>query len=63
MFVLLYIPQDADPEVFGTYPTPLAALNIFRKISTAAGRWVLPDRRCILSAVSIRGPSILRNHP
>ena len=53
MFVLLYIPQDADPEVFGTFPTPNAALNILRKISTAAGQHLDASYSDILATIDV----------
>jgi hypothetical protein len=53
MFVLLYIPQDADPEVFGTFPTPTAALNILRKISTAAGQHMDASFSDVLATIDV----------
>lgn len=38
MFVVLYSPQNADPEIFGPYQTPQKALNVLRRISGAAGQ-------------------------
>ncbi len=37
MYVLLYLPELADPEVFGSFPTPQKAINVLRRISAAAG--------------------------
>ena len=37
MYILLYLPEHADPEVFGTFPTPQRAINVLRRISAAAG--------------------------
>jgi len=53
MFVLLYIPQDADPEVFGTFPTTTAALNILRKISTAAGQHMDASFSDVLATIDV----------
>lgn len=53
MFVLLYIPQDADPEVFGTFPSPNAALNILRKISTAAGQRIDTSHSALLATIDV----------
>lgn len=53
MFVLLYIPQGADPEVFGTFPTPNAALNILRKISTAAGQRINASHSALLATIDV----------
>jgi hypothetical protein len=53
MFVLLYIPQDADPEVFGPFPTTNAALNILRKISTAAGQHLDASFSDVLATIDV----------
>ncbi|CAN5804279.1 hypothetical protein BH23ACT4_BH23ACT4_12460 [soil metagenome] len=53
MFVLLYIPQGADPEVFGVFPTPNAALNILRKISTAAGQHLDASYSDVLATIDV----------
>ena len=37
MYVLVFIPEKADPEVFGPFPTPQKAVNLLRRITTAAG--------------------------
>lgn len=37
MYVVLYQPEAAEPEVFGPYTTPNAAANALRRIAGAAG--------------------------
>ena len=38
MYVVLYLPTDNDPEVFGPFPTPQRAAQVMRRISAAAGK-------------------------
>lgn len=37
MYVILYAPQGAEPEVFGPFSTFQHALNILRSLAAAAG--------------------------
>lgn len=37
MYVVLYLPTDNDPEVFGPFPTAQRAAHIVRQLSAAAG--------------------------
>lgn len=37
MYIVLYLPEDNDPEVFGPYPTAARAAQSLRRISGAAG--------------------------
>lgn len=37
MYVIIYVPQGAEPEVFGPFSTFQHAVNILRRISAAAG--------------------------
>lgn len=38
MYVVLYLPTDNDPEVFGPFPTSQRAAQVMRRISAAAGK-------------------------
>lgn len=37
MYVVLYLPDGAEPEIFGPYSTFQPALNILRAVAAAAG--------------------------
>lgn len=37
VYVILYLPEGAEPEVFGPYSTFQPALNMLRALATAAG--------------------------
>lgn len=37
MYVVLYVPQDSEPEVFGPFSTFQLAVNILRGLASAAG--------------------------
>lgn len=53
MYVLLYLPQQADPEVFGPFPTPQKAVNILRRISSAAGEQIDVSHSALLATIDV----------
>ena len=54
MYVLLYLPQEADPEVFGPFPTPQKAVNILRRISAAAGEQIDVSHSALLATIDVK---------
>lgn len=53
MFVILYQPQAAPPEVFGPYTTPAAAVNALRRISAAAGEMMDISHSALLATIEV----------
>ena len=54
MYVLLYLPELADPEVFGPFPTPQRAVNILRRISEAAGTPIDVSHSALLATIDVK---------
>ena len=53
MYVLLYLPEESDPEVFGAFPTPQRAVNILRRISNAAGKQIDVTHSALLATIDV----------
>ena len=54
MYMLLYLPERADPELFGPFQTPLKAINILRRISGAAGKHIDVSHSALLATIDVR---------
>ena len=54
MYMLLYLPQEADPELFGPFPTPQKAINILRRISEAAGKNIDVSHSALLATIDVK---------
>src|SRR5687768_11698800 len=53
MYMLLYLPQEADPELFGPFVTPQRAINILRRISDAAGQQIDVSHSTLLATIDV----------
>ena len=53
MYVLLYLSENADAEVFGPFPAPQRAIQLLRRISAAAGLQVDISHSNVLATVDI----------
>ena len=53
MFVVLYSPQGAEPEVFGPYSTPQAAVNALRRIAAAAGHPLQIGQSALMASIDL----------
>lgn len=53
MYVILYQPEKADPEVFGPYTTPTVAANALHRISTAAGVPIDVTHSALLASIDV----------
>ena len=53
MYVLLYLPEAADPEVFGPFDTPQKAVNVLRRISAAAGEQIDVSHSTLMATIDV----------
>jgi hypothetical protein len=53
MFVVLYSPDHADPEVFGPFPTIQPAVNAMRRMATAAGHSMELSHSDLMATINI----------
>jgi hypothetical protein len=53
MFVVLYSPDHADPEVFGPFTTIQPAVNAMRRIASAAGHPMDLSHSDLLATINI----------
>lgn len=53
MYVILYQPEAAPPEVFGPYSSPAAAVNTLRRISGAAGSVMDVSHSALLVTIDV----------
>lgn len=53
MFVVLYFPDHADPEVFGPFATIQPAVNAMRRIATAAGHTMELSHSDLMATINV----------
>jgi len=53
MFVVLYSPDQAHPEVFGPFSTIQPAVNAMRRIATAAGHTMELSHSDLMATINI----------
>ena len=53
MFVVLYSPQGAEPEMFGPYSTPQAAVNALRRIAASAGHPLNIGKSALMASIDL----------
>jgi len=53
MYILLYLPEESDPEVFGPFATPQKAANVLRRISSAAGEPIDVSHSALLATLDV----------
>lgn len=53
MYVILYQPETAPPEVFGPYSNPGAAVNAIRRIAGAAGDSLDISHSALLATIDV----------
>jgi hypothetical protein len=53
MFVVLYLPDHADPEIFGPFTTIQPAINAMRRISTAAGHAMQLSHSDLMATINV----------
>lgn len=53
MYIIVYLPQGAEPEVFGPYSTYQHALNMLRAISAAAGHSLEAPPSGLMASVDV----------
>jgi len=53
MYVILYQPEEAPPEIFGPYSSPAAAVNALRHIAGAAGDVMDISHSALLATIDV----------
>jgi hypothetical protein len=53
MLFVLYLPQGAEPEAFGPYSTPQAAVNALRRIAAAAGHPLNINPSALMASIDL----------
>jgi hypothetical protein len=53
MFVVLYLPKAAEPEVFGPYSTPQTAVNALRRIAASAGHALNIGQSALMASIDL----------
>lgn len=53
MYVVMFLPEKADPEVFGPFPTPQKAVNLLRRIATAAGGKIDISHSALMATIDV----------
>lgn len=54
MYVILYVPQGAEPEVFGPFSTFPLALNLLRSIAGAAGYQLEAPASGLMASIDLK---------
>jgi hypothetical protein len=54
VYVVLYLPEGAEPEVFGPYQTPNVAANALRRIAMAAGTHLDVSYSALLATLELK---------
>ncbi|MCA1736862.1 MAG: hypothetical protein LC739_12375 [Actinobacteria bacterium] len=53
MYMLLYLPEQADAELFGPFLTPQKAINLLRRISAAAGEPIDVTHSALMATIDV----------
>lgn len=53
MFVILYLPEGAEPELFGPFSTFQHAVNLLRRIASAAGHHLSAPPSGLMASIEL----------
>lgn len=53
MYVILYLPAGAEPEIFGPYSTFQHAVNMLRKLASAAGHSLTAPPSGLMASIDL----------
>jgi len=53
VYVIVYVPQEAEPEVFGPFSTFQHAVNILRRLAAAAGHALMAPPSGLMASIDV----------
>jgi len=53
VYVILYVPEGAEPEIFGPFSTFQHAVNILRRLATAAGHQLSAPPSGLMASIDL----------